>query len=396
MYKRCLIILASWIIGFPAFATPSFITIGAIYNTQGVQAPLDQPSLRGAQLAIEQINAKGGVLGKKLRLRIEEGNSKVKVIQQLAKKISSDKSISVVIGLSDNGMVKAAASALLQAGKVFITSGATSPTLLLRFPQRFFLAAFTDNIQAAAAAQFITKQMYRQRAIVLYQQNMAYARALSHYFIDAFEHFNGHVIYRRALLNRQLSATTLSAIKNVHANIIFLAAGPSVAPELIKQLRQAHIAIPIMGGDSFVAADITPDGEQIANDIYFTTHGYFDKNFMQDSMLNFIKAYKKKYQEPPSNIFAALGYDAVELAVAGMRKADSLQANKIAQAIKGMHTFAALTGTLDLSNKLPSKTVTVVKIIHAKARIAALIIPQYLPKAIVPLKQPLHKATVHL
>ena len=396
MCKKQLVAILCYLLTTAVFAAPTPITIGIIYNVQGVQTPLDQFSLRGARLAVQQINANGGLLGRQLHLDVQKGNLKILEIQSIANKLSSNKLISVVIGLSGNKLVKAAALPIIQAGKVFISSRATTPTLLTRFPRRFFLTSFTDNLQAAAAAQFVTKQLYRQRAVVLYQQNMTDARSLAHYFISAFSHFNGKVVDQQAVSGTKWINTLLTAINRTHANIIFLATDPTMTSTWIKQLRIHHITTPIISGNSIVAANIIQYGKQIANDIFFTTPGYFDPNFIQPKMLAFVKAYQKEYGQPPPSISAALGYDAVQLAAAGIRKAKSTEADKIAAAIKRINDFSALTGDLNLSGKLPTKTVTVVKLIKAKARIAALIIPQYIPKIDQPLKQPIKKSAINL
>lgn len=388
-----------WIFLFCLIANSLFavstINIGAIYNTSGAQAPLDQSSLQGAKLAVDEINAKGGVLGQKIQLKIASGNSKILEIQKLAGKMAGDTSIPVVVGLSDNDMVAAAAPPILKAGKVFITSGGTSPQLLMEFPQRFFLTAFTDNAQAAAAAQFAIKQMHRQRAIVLYQPNMAYTRDLAHYFVMAFQHFNGKILYQQAIDGDNLPLSKLNAWQKLPGTMLFVSAGPSQAPKIIKQLRAAGIKLPIFSGDSYVAKDIVAQDPQAATDIYFTTHGYFDKAFMEPEMQHFVVDYRKKYRQAPSSIFTALGYDAVQLAAAGIRKAGSTAPNKIAAALKSLHNFAAVTGELDLGGKIPIKTVTLVKIIKGKARIAALVIPQYVPTP-MPLQQSAIKSTIDL
>ena len=373
----------------------STIKIGVIYNTSGSQAVLDQRSLQGAKLAVDEINMHGGVLGKKIQLEIAKGDSKTDFIQLLAGKMASKTLVPVVVGLSDNDMVEAAAPPILQAGKVFITSGATSPQLLTEFPKRFFLTAFTDNAQAAAAAQFAIKAMHRSRAIVLYQQNMTYTRDLAYYFVAAFKHFNGKILYQQSINNDNLPIAKLIAWQKSPGTILFLSAGPEMAPKLIKRLRDAGIKLPIFGGDSYVADNIVTQDQQAATDIYFTTHGYFDKAFMQSNMRKFVIDYRKKYGQLPQSIFTALGYDAIQLAVAGIRKAGSTNPQQISLAIKSLHDFPAVTGELNLNGAIPIKTVTLVKIIAGRVRIAALVIPQYIPKTI-PLKQTRIRSVVNL
>ena len=109
---------------------PNPIVIGAIYNLSGSQADLDVPSSRGALMAIEDANREGGVLGRPLRLVLENGESKPAVVEKkTADMLNRFPTMSVMMGLSDTDMVLAAAPVAAANQRLFLTSGATSPRL---------------------------------------------------------------------------------------------------------------------------------------------------------------------------------------------------------------------------------------------------------------------------
>ena len=106
------------------------ITIGAIYNLNGVQSALDIPSSEGARLAVDRANKDGGVLGRKIRLDVIDGQSTPRYITEVTGNLLAKKpSIVGLIGLSDTDMVLAAAPVAARYKKVFLTSGASSPRL---------------------------------------------------------------------------------------------------------------------------------------------------------------------------------------------------------------------------------------------------------------------------
>jgi branched-chain amino acid transport system substrate-binding protein len=357
------------------------IVIGVLANTSGTQVVVDSESIKGIRLAVDQINAKGGLLGDKIKLTIKKGNSQTNETQKLAGQLASDNAINYVIDVSSTTDVMAAAPAILNAGKVMLSSSATGTDLLQQFPHNFFLLAFTDNVQAAAAAQFAVNQMHLARAVVLYQQTMPYAKALAGYFNNAYQHFKGETVSTIAFTGNKLNAFQLNAIKKAKPNIIFLAASAENVPLLIQQLRKDKLEQTIIGGDSYLASNIAPLGNSIADNVYYTTHGYFDKNFMEAPMEKFVQQYRAVYKESPSNISSALGYDAMNLLATAIKKAKSTAPNKVTKLMKSLTAFNAVTGELDLSSNPPTKIVSVVKLLNAKARIAAMVIPQYIPQS---------------
>src|SRR5262249_41028325 len=103
------------------------IKIGAVYNVSGSQASLGQPSLNGGTLATEQLNARGGLLGRRVELVAVDGGSDPALIAEETKKLVHVPGMSAITGLSDTNMVLAAAPIAEKARMVFLTSGATSP-----------------------------------------------------------------------------------------------------------------------------------------------------------------------------------------------------------------------------------------------------------------------------
>lgn len=369
----------------------SALTVGVLANTSGNEAVFDQPALAGLQLAVRITNKKGGVAGHKIRLNIKRGDSTVATMQKLSQALANNPKVDFVISVGDSRMVAVAAPILANASKLLISSSATDTNLSQQ--KNLILLAFTDAIQASAAAQFAANQMHLKQAAALYQANNAYARAVTGYFNDAYSHFEGKVLMSAKFQGDKLSAALIDQLRKHQPNIIFMSADAKGVLAVIKQLRQAGFKQPIMGGDSYLASEISELGSSTADNVYYATHGFYDSNFMEPNMSRFVKAYQKHYGKKPSTIYSGLGYDAMQLLVTGLQKAKNPTVANVKATLGRLSNFNAVTGDLNLTQTPANKIVTVVKLLSAKARIAAMVIPQYtatklsFPNRYVPIKQ---------
>ena len=169
--------------------SPPIPLVGAIYNLTGSQAVLDLPSSQGARLAAEHLRSK-------IRLEIRDGKSQVSAIAQTTRSLLAQHPAGL-LGLSDTGMLEAAAPVASQQGVPFLTSGATSPRLAGRFPG-LFLACFGDNVQAAAGAEFVVHHLKATRIVVLWNEDMEYTRLLAGYFRSALKEMKVEPVLEQA------------------------------------------------------------------------------------------------------------------------------------------------------------------------------------------------------
>ena len=177
----------------PASATPPPVRIGAIYNLTGDQASLDSSSLEGARLAVERINAHGGLMGRRVELLERDGQTNEADVRRAAASLVAS-GVSAIVGLSDTDQVLAAAPIAASAGVPFVTSGATSPRLTRQVPNWLFLACFGDNAQAAASAQYATDRLGARTAAVLYDRDLDYTPAPGQYFERSYRAQGGQVL----------------------------------------------------------------------------------------------------------------------------------------------------------------------------------------------------------
>jgi len=358
---------------------PAPIVLGAIYNLSGFQADLDVPSSRGVRLAIEDVNREGGVLGRPMRLVVEDGESKPAVVEKkTADMLTRFPTMSAMMGLSDTDMVFAAAPVAAANQRLFLTSGATSPRLPAQIPKYLFLACFGDNVQAAAGAEWAYQDLGARTVSILFNSDKSYTRLLQGYFETSFKQLGGKVLSVEGYKPGDMSQAILKLQK---ADLIFLSAGdPSEALKGVSLLRKAGFSTPILGGDGFDSEDVWQKRPDIRN-VFFTTHAYLGPDNGDPKVVAFRKAYIEAYPGNIPNAFAALGYDAAQLLMAAIAEAGSPEPADVLEALAGIRQFEGVTGTMGYApgSRIPRKSVTILQIEGGNCKLVRQLLPERVP-----------------
>jgi len=356
---------------------PPPVVIGAVYCLTGDQAELDVPSAHGAELAMNHVMLEGGVLGRRVVLDIVNGATDPDTITTAINALVHEHAdVAAFLGLSDTDMARAAALAAERHGRVFLTSGATSPHLPDVAPGYVALACFGDNVQAQAAASWAIARTEAKRpatACVITDTTDTYTRLLREYFIERFTAEGGQLL-ADVRIGTDTSALSVDAIPT--CDVIYLAAHVSHnAIPLIGALRAKHPGTPIIGGDGYDAEGIWEDHPEISN-VFYTTHAYLGADNDDPDIIAFREEYQKAYGTEP-NAFAALGYDAVRLVIAAIDRAGSTQPDSVRAALMRIEQFDGLTGTISYRNEspIPAKSVTIIEVTNGKRSLKATVTP---------------------
>ena len=145
------LVLSAAIVPF-AVAQDSTIKVGGGFALTGAESSLEVPAANGAALAVEEINAAGGINGATLELPVRDSQYDMAVTAQTAQQFIEEDKVQAFLGYTDTDSVLASGPAFQAAGIPFITVGATSPKIPSQIGDMMFLAAFGDNVQAAAGA----------------------------------------------------------------------------------------------------------------------------------------------------------------------------------------------------------------------------------------------------
>jgi branched-chain amino acid transport system substrate-binding protein len=343
------------------------IKIGALWNITGGMSSIDEPGYKGMQLAADQINAAGGLLGQQIELVVIDGKTDQTAVANAASRMVDVDKVSIVGGINDSTFALAAGSIFQDSGIPFVIAGATLPDLPDQIGDYAFLVPFGDNIQGYAGAEFAKNDLKAKTAYVLYDTAYDYSVALQGFFVERWSEIAGADsilltdTYKTGDKDFSAQIARVKALET-QPDILYIAAVPDDVGNLVQQIRGAGLMQPIVGGDGWDTNLLIEVGGNAAENTYFTTHVSLSNS--ADSVTDFVSSYNEKYGNAPENAFAALGYDAMNLIADAVTRAGSTDGAAVQAAIAATNGFSGVTGTITYTDdsRVPNKSVTVIKV----------------------------------
>jgi branched-chain amino acid transport system substrate-binding protein len=366
-----------------AGALADSIKIGAPFNVTGALSSLDAPALNGAKLKAKEVNDAGGIDGKQIELVVYDTKTDPTVIASVASQLLNSDKVPVALGFTDSDSALALGPIFQQAGVPFVTPGATSPKLPDQVGTDMFLACFGDNVQAASGAEFVRDKLNGKNVYLLRDNSTEYTTLLAKYFDEAFTKGGGTIIarddYKSGDKSFTAQITKLKALSD-KPDVLYVAAMPDDIGLVVKQMRQAGVTQPIVGGDGYDTPLLIQVGGAASNDVYYSTHAYMATD-STDAIKKFYTDYKAAYGTDPENAFAALGYDTVGLIADAIKRAGSEDPAKIRDALAVTKDYPGITGsiTYPADSRVPQKSVTMIGVKDQKLMLAAEVTPSFIP-----------------
>ena len=360
-----ILILGGIVMGAPVRAAEP-IQVIAVFNLTGPDSALDVSAYNGARLAAEQINARGGVLARPIELvTVDSASQTGETAEKVAAALKRHPRAIAGVGFAYNTYALAAGPVFQAAGLPFISPGATGPKVPEQVGDDMFLIAYSDDAQAQVMASFARNELKLSRAAVWINEERDYTRNVGRVFAQAFEKLGGkvHVVSfesRKTDFSKLIAEVQSSEPK---AQAIYGASMPSTAVTLIGQVRAAGVEVPLLSGDGWDEKDIVElSKKKRIGAIYFTTHRFLDVHTPE--MKAFVAAYAKTYGEAPSDAFAPLGFDAVNLLANAIERAGSAKPSAIRSALAATKDFPGLVGDISYAanKRIPNKAVSVVRV----------------------------------
>ncbi|MGB9640258.1 MAG: ABC transporter substrate-binding protein, partial [Anaerolineales bacterium] len=298
--------------------------------------------------------------------------------------VTSDKVVAIV-GNTDSDSALAIGPIAQKAGIPYLTAGATSPKLPDQVGDYMFLAPFGDNVQAAAGAEFMWNKLSCKTSWLFWDKGAEYTTLLAKYWRERYEELGGKIVledtYTQGDTDFSAQITRLKA-QNPMPDCLYVASlQASDAGAIAKQLRDAGITLPMVGGDGYDGPELVGVGGSGAENVYFTTHALISADKGTDKMKAFIKAYNAEYGNDPESAFAALGYDAIYLMADAIKRAGSTDPKAIRDALAATSGFEGVTGTVTYQPgiRVPQKSVTIIAIVNGQYTLAAEVTPEKVP-----------------
>ena len=348
-----------------AKASGDSITIGTVTTNSGTAAAYGEAEVKGFELAVSEINAKGGINGKKVKLESMDDKGDATEASNAYNKLAGDNNVLAVAGPTISATTAAVAPLADQSKLVTIAPAATSDSI--ETGGYMFRTCFKDSYQGEVAARFAAENLKVKKVAVLYGTGDPYSSGVGEAFAKAAEKLGLEVVDKESSssaddteYSAQLQKIQASGAELLYAPYYYSVAGPYIIP----QARSVGFEGYVMGPDGYDGLKLTGDKSQY-NKTYYTTHYSADDN-TNTKVQDFIKSYKSKNNAEP-NTFAALGYDTIYMIKQAIEKAgENATREDVRNAVAGM-TFDGVTGkfTMDKSGS-PTKSVTVLEMKDGK------------------------------
>jgi branched-chain amino acid transport system substrate-binding protein len=354
------------------------IVIGAVYSVTGSQASIDEPGLRGFQLAAKQINADGGVLGRQIQVAHSDAASDATTLTNVVSELLDNDGAVALGGINDSTFALAAGPIAQTAQVPFVAAGATLPTLPEQVGDYFFMACFGDDSQAYAMADYAREELDATTAWVLVDQAYDFTTALSGFFQEHWTEQGGEIVledsYQSGDTDYSAQIARLQALPE-QPDVLFVSAIPNEAGIITQQIRSAGLTQPILSGDGYDTPLLIDVAGQNANDVYFSTHVSLGSD--KEEVSSFVSAYTEEYGNAPENAFAALGYDTMKLIADAIERAGEASPEAIRDALSETSDLSLTTGTISYEgdSRKPSKSVTIIGVQDEVAEFKAEVTP---------------------
>jgi len=335
--------------------------VGAYLSLSGAETQFGKDTQEGTELAVEEINAKGGVKGKKVKVLFEDDKSNPQEASNKVLQLINRDKVVALLGEVASSRSKAGGIVANKNKIPMITPSSTNPDVTKVGPF-VFRVCFTDDVQGQTGARFIKEKLNKSKVALLYASDDLYSSGLANEFKNEAKKLGMTIAVEKSFLKSETNFTTyLNEIKAAEPEAIY---APVYYNAMVPVARQAKAAgIPgnmFVGGDGWHSDSLVNDAGEEMEGAYFTNH--FSPDMPSPSSQAFVKKYVEKFKREPSAL-AAQGYDSAMLLFDAMGRAKGDTPEAIRDAIAETKAFQGATGAITINaDRNADKPIVIVQI----------------------------------
>lgn len=324
------------------------VKIGLMGPMTGSWASEGQEMKQVLDLLAEELNAKGGIGGKKVEVVSEDDGGDPRTAALAAQRLATQ-GVVAVIGTYGSAVTEASQNIFGEAKIIQVANGSTAIRLSEKGIKTFFRTCPRDDEQAKVAAQAIEKLGVKRLAIL--HDNSTYAKGLADETKGLLK--GVEIVFFDALTPKEQDYTTiLTKMKAAQPEMVFFTGYYGEAGLLLKQRKQMNWNVAFMGGDATNNPDLVKTaGKDAAVGFYFLS-APLPKDLPSEEAKSFLAAFSKKYQNPPSSIYAVLAGDGFRVVADAVEKTNSTDSARLVEYLhKELKDFPGLTGKISFNEK---------------------------------------------
>lgn len=322
------------------------IVIGEYGSLTGSTATFGISTKNGIDMAVDEINAAGGLLGKKVRVIVEDDQGKpeeAKVVVQ--KLITKDKVVAVLGEVASSNSLAAAPEA--QKNQIPMISPSSTNPDVTKVGDYIFRVCFIDPFQGYVMAKFAAQTLKVTKVGVLRDIKNAYSVGLADVFVENFTKMGGTIVSDQSYREGDTDFNAqLTAMKPTGPQAIFVPGYYTEVGLIARQAEKQGLKVPLLGGDGWDSPKLTEIGGKALNGSFFSNHASPDDP--NPTIQKFIAAYKARFGAVPDAL-GGLGYDSAMVLFDAIKRAGTTEGPKLRDAIAATKDFPGVTGSITLN-----------------------------------------------
>ena len=326
--------------GGAAAANP--IKVGEFASLSGKEATFGISSHEGTLLAIENLNAAGGVLGRQFQLITEDDLSKAgEPATDVNKLISRDNVVAVLGEVASSRSLEAAP--ICQASQIPMISPSSTNPKVTETGDYIFRVCFIDPFQGTVMANFSHNTLKARKVALFTDVKSDYSKGLAKYFKESFLKLGGEIPVELDFNGGDKDfKAQLTAIKAANPDAVFVPGYYTDVALICIQAKQLGINVPLCGGDGWESDDLVKIGQDAVEGDYFSTH--YAPDVATPNSQKFVADYQKRFNGKTPDAMAALGYDSAMILADAIKRAGVTDGPKVRDALAATKNFDGVTG----------------------------------------------------
>ncbi|MEI9953829.1 MAG: ABC transporter substrate-binding protein [Pseudomonadota bacterium] len=349
------------------------IVIGHYASMTGSTAHFGQDTDRGVRLAIEEANAQGGVLGKKLKLvTLDTRGDSAEAANAVNRLIDVEK-VSAVLGEVASSL-SLAGGRVAQRRKIPMISPTSTNPKVTEVGDYIFRVCFIDPFQGKVMATFARTNLKLDQVAILKDVKNDYSIGLADAFQKSFTALGGTIVVEQSYSQGDTDfSAQVTAIRGTKAQAVFVPGYYSEVGTIARTADRLGLKVPLLGGDGWDSPDLFKIGGDAINGSYFSDH--FAPDVATEKSQAFVANFTKKYGQAPTGL-GALGYEAALVLIDSIKRAGKNDPSAIRDAIAATKDFEGVTGKITIdAQRNPQKSAVVLKVEGGKAKFETSIAP---------------------
>jgi branched-chain amino acid transport system substrate-binding protein len=324
------------------------IVIGHFGSMTGSEATFGQSTDEGIRMAVDEVNAAGGIKGKKVKVITMDDQGKAEEAASVVTRLIEQEKVVALLGEVASSRSLAAAPIAQNKKIPMLTPSSTNPKVT-EVGDYIFRACFIDPFQGTVMAKFAATDLKAKKVAILRDVKSDYSVGLADFFTTKFKELGGEIIADASYQSQDVDfKAQLTQIKSKNPDAIFVPGYYTEVGLIARQARELGIKATLLGGDGWDSPKLSEIGKEAINGAYFSNH--YSTQSTEPAAVEFLAKFKSKYNKQPDGL-SSVAYDATRMLLKAMESSPEMKATAIRDQLAAIKEFVGATGKISIDDK---------------------------------------------